>query len=1038
VSPRRFGVGRRPADPADAAAWGPHDASAPALSQGASSGDPALRAELETPEAARYHPDHLLGQGGMGRVTSVYDRRLGRWVALKEPRRAGADADDLAHRLAREARITAQLQHPGIVPIYDAGTGPDGLVYYTMPIVEGHTLADELRRSPPPTARRRLLRRVLEACEAVAWAHKQGVVHRDLKPSNIMLEEGRGTRVLDWGLARLLGGDPGWDAAEDPPPEPGADPVIAGTPRYMSPEQARGASADRRSDVWSLGAILFEVATGRPLREPAETDALTRVPPRGVPAELAAIIARATEAEPDARYPDARGLADDLERLLEGRAVEAHTYSTRELLTRLVRAWRYPLLVAAIALVVIAALTVIGVTRLASVAERAVVAEGEARAAAARSSRDLASSLHAQALLRSDAGARPEAEVLATHALTMEESPEMRGVLALWGASAAPELVERRPLPDCERLALDGPAERLLCLRADEISGWQLRPLRLLWRRAGGPRQAVWAGATAVVQLRDEGIQWLDGATGDTLRVAPDHWLLDTLDSVGDRAVGGTAVSGTSFGADGPPGEVVHACPHTEGIMMLTFTVDATGRRWAATCGDGSLVTGELGQPRERWHQVATPLEGPQVVLALAFLDAERLVAGTGDGSVALLEASSGAVLSLVRTRFNQVTELRVAASGDLVLAFGASGGPVVVSPRTAAAWGRLPEPRASLVTFDGDDALFGDTALERWRLEPSAPAWLDLTAGLTSLALDPTGRYLGLTTVDRAEVRRASDGAVLVSTASAGAKSIAFTVDGGFVSWVAAHDARVRTWETETWRELPPQETLIHRRVVALAGGGLAALPYAGDVLIYPPPGAAAGASEPPWPALGEDAPPRFADLAATPDGAWAVALDEREHRIWRLEAATRRFEVVARDPRARAVAIGGGGQLVVSAGEDGVRVWEAGARALRAELPAPGVVFEEVALGRDDGVVAAGARDGSIWLWDQASGRLLAHVRAHRERVPTLAFSPDGRVLVSGSWDGRVRFLDLTHLDTPGAELLERVDRRWGLSLSDVLERR
>ena len=163
-------------------------------------GASASFAALEVGDGERYTRVGLLGVGGMGRVYLARDRRLGRMVALKEAHDPG-----LARRLAREVRVTAGLEHPGIVTVYDEGRGGDGRPFYTMRLMRGRALSRVLSERSSASGRLELLSHYLDACQALAYAHAQGVIHRDLKPANIMLGAFGETQVVDWGLARRLG-----------------------------------------------------------------------------------------------------------------------------------------------------------------------------------------------------------------------------------------------------------------------------------------------------------------------------------------------------------------------------------------------------------------------------------------------------------------------------------------------------------------------------------------------------------------------------------------------------------------------------------------------------------------------------------------------------------------------------------------------------------------------------------------------------------------------------------------------------------------
>ncbi len=295
--------------------------------------DPALahlRRVLSAPEVPgdRYQPAELLGEGGMGLIYRAEDRVLGRAVALKVLRPELADAP-LADRLAREARILAALEHPGIVPVHDAGTLADGRVYYVMKLVRGERL-DAFAASRPLSA---VLRVFLQVCETVGFAHAQGIIHRDLKPSNIMVGSFGEVLVLDWGIARVLGQVDAAGGTEPPAPgalapEQTAAGTVLGTPGFMAPEQAQGAvgQVDARSDVWALGAILRGLAGA------------------AAPRPLASVCRRATAPAPADRYASAAELAADVARYLDGAPVLAHRASLAERLGRWYLKYQTPII----------------------------------------------------------------------------------------------------------------------------------------------------------------------------------------------------------------------------------------------------------------------------------------------------------------------------------------------------------------------------------------------------------------------------------------------------------------------------------------------------------------------------------------------------------------------------------------------------------------------------------------------------------------------------------------------------------------------
>jgi eukaryotic-like serine/threonine-protein kinase len=233
-------------------------------------------------------------EGGMGTILLAQDETLARTVVLKILLEKHKQNPQLCHRFRREAAITAQLQHPGVPPVFGAGTLTDARPFFSMKLVVGRTLAQLLSESvDDPRDRPRFLTIFEQVCQTVAFAHARGVIHRDLKPENIVVGEYGSVYVMDWGIARMLSengkegvgvegmrpvplntedtevwtehiGDSAIAEAESSITIPGD---LLGTPQYMSPEQARGDSdQDERTDVFSLGAILFEIMTGQPLR----------------------------------------------------------------------------------------------------------------------------------------------------------------------------------------------------------------------------------------------------------------------------------------------------------------------------------------------------------------------------------------------------------------------------------------------------------------------------------------------------------------------------------------------------------------------------------------------------------------------------------------------------------------------------------------------------------------------------------------------------------------------------------------------------
>ena len=292
---------------------------------------------IEGRRLGAYQVQALLGKGGMGRVYRARDTKLNRDVALKLlPAAVATDPDRLA-RLTREAQTLATLNHPHVAGIYGIEES-DGVRALVMELVEGEDLSERIARGPVPLAEALpIAKQIVDALEA---AHDRGIVHRDLKPANIKVRADGAVKVLDFGLAKATeprsASAAGAALLDSPtnmhPAELTATGVIVGTPAYMSPEQSKGRAADRRSDVWAFGVVLYEMVTGRhPFRgeDVSETLAsvLTRPPdwtvlPAATPAPVRRLLRRCLEKDPTRRLADIADARLDIDEALNGSDVD--------------------------------------------------------------------------------------------------------------------------------------------------------------------------------------------------------------------------------------------------------------------------------------------------------------------------------------------------------------------------------------------------------------------------------------------------------------------------------------------------------------------------------------------------------------------------------------------------------------------------------------------------------------------------------------------------------------------------------------------
>lgn len=941
--------------------------------------------------APRYTRVEQIGEGGMGTVHAALDTELGRIVAIKEAH----DDPRLAARLEREARMTAALDHPGIVTVHDAGRGTDGRPWYTMRLVRGESLGALLARQDTLAGRLTLLRHLLDAAQAVAWAHSHNTVHRDLKPDNIMVGEMGEAQVVDWGLAVPVGTQVG----------------VAGTPQFMSPQQAAGGAADPRDDVWSLGIVLYELlTTSNPRGTGSAAEVLARaaqpVPPlpAGVPPELAAIVGKALTMDPAARYPTARELAADLARWIDGRPVLAHHYTPRELLGRAVRAYRLPLLVAGVALVAFVVLLAITTLRTARERDRATLAEADARHA-------LAGALAAHARSAFATGAWPEAEVLAAEALLDHEDPEARGVLVGLAALRRPTLLVDRAVPSCLRARLGPDPATILCDMGGAVALWDLDPPRQRWSFAGA------LGPDAVGPLVSAE---LPGAAGYGVLDPADGKEVRRLARRGDlwRGTGDALLAGSRGGAltrlgvaDGRVSPVERCTGNLGDARLL-----ADGRVLTVCAGGEVVVAGADGAVLRRIAPSA-PFIGPiahapardliYVVTPegeLWGLPAEgepRRVGSVGVGTVvdvvpdptgrfvAVVGGLAGvevwdtdAAARVLRLPVLGTRDIRLTADGNLVELGARWRMWAIPADLAAQAVPLVGGASAVVLTPDGGEAAvgIGDGTVLRWGVGTGRrlDTWRCCDAAVKGLAYDG----LGIVTAggERGLVRRAFDGA-----------EAALGVDGFLRRMGVFSDGRAVGFSNDATARVPghaPIPTGLgentelgvspRRERMALVGGD-------GRVRI-----------------LLSGAPLTLGPIVPTRDAVTATVRDDGE-----------------------VVYVGGPGR-VDAWSPTGTRLWTA-------DHPEPYPV--DLALSGDGRWVAAAGLDGATRVYRAADGGIVAVLRGHTARLSAIAFAVDRPILATVGWDAQLRIWDLSALDLDATTAADRARTWWRMDRDAAL---
>jgi WD40 repeat protein/tetratricopeptide (TPR) repeat protein/tRNA A-37 threonylcarbamoyl transferase component Bud32 len=896
-----------------------------------------------------------VARGGMGVVFQARQLKLNRMVALKMILAGQLAGESDIRRFQTEAEAAAHLDHPGIVPIFEVGQH-EGQHYFSMGFVEGESLAQRLTAGP---LRSRPAAELLgKVAEAIAYAHRRGVIHRDLKPANILIDGSGQPRVTDFGLAKKVQGDSHLTASGQ----------IMGTPSYMPPEQAGGSRGEvgPAADVYALGATLYCMVTGRPPFQAATAmDTVLQVlgdepvPPRrlnpAVDRDIETICLKCLEKDPARRYSSAAALGEDLRRFLAGESIQARPVGRAERLGRWCR--RNPLLAGAIgAAVILASMAVVSL----------LYANREARARAAIAS-------------ASEQSLKKEGEKLKT---ALAESNRRLASLDFERGQAA---FERGQVG----LGLLWMIQALQDATKAEDSAWQQVALTNLaaWRPHLAPLRAVLShqGLVFAVAFSPDGKTILTGSGDGTARL----WDAASGRPIGQPMRHERRITSVAFSPDGK--------------TILTGSEDGTARLWGAASGraispplrhedpvwsvafgpDGkTALTGSEDKTARLWDVATTRLIGSP----LRHVGAVRAVAFSPDGRIAL----TGSFDRTVR-RWDGKTGAPIGAplfhhDGVWCVAFSRDGQTIITASddRTARLWdARTGRPRGPPLTHR--------EAVRALAISPDGQTILTGTEGMTAQLWDAgTGQVIGQPLEHQGAVT-----------------AVAFSPDGR-VALTGSSDNTARLWDAATGQTIG--QHMLHQAevsAVAFSPDGKTVLTGGWDqtVRLWD-----AAIGQPIGQPLDLGQPVVASAIAFSPDGRTILTGGiDGAVRFWDSGTGRPLGRSLPHPGQITAVAFSPDGKTVISGGwDDTARLWEAASgRAIGPPLTHQGRV-NAVAFSPDSKTVITADEGKTARLWDAATGSPIGEALTHRGAVLAAAFSPDGRAILTGGDDGTVQLWD------------------------------